>query len=171
MRLGTIEDIGDSLALVRRKGGDVNKRLDILIPCSPDHGPSVSVTRTNDRPRSSLQRALNRRQILSKRRQGNGAASTLTPSAASGPMTLAQLDPSAQAPCTSTTLTFSRIGSLLVLRDQSIGDVIQVRTDDLRLLADPQEAVVAGPLDQGSLPADSDGAKGVPCMASDKIDL
>src|ERR1700730_9627639 len=98
MRLGTIEDIGDSLALVRRKGGDVNKRLDILIPCSPDHGPSVSVTRTNDRPRSSLQRALNRRQILSKRRQGNGAASNLTPSAASGPMTLAQLDPSAQAP-------------------------------------------------------------------------
>jgi len=82
--------------------------------------------------------------------RGNGAASTATPSAANGPITLAQLDPSAQAPCTSTTLTFSRdIGSLL---DQLIGYVVQVRTDDLRLRPDSQD-VVAHPLDQSSLPA------------------
>jgi hypothetical protein len=40
---------------------------------------------------------------------------------------LAQLDPSAQAPCTSTTLTFPRdIDFLPVLRDQPIGDLIEV---------------------------------------------
>src|ERR1700750_3141860 len=86
-------------------------------------------------------------------------------------MTFAQLDPSAQAPCTRTTLTFScGIGSLLVLRDQLIGDVIQVIADDLWLRADSQD-VVAHPLDQGSLPPRSDGAKGVPCVASDKTKL
>src|ERR1700733_1618772 len=93
------------------------------------------------------------------------------PCAASGPMTLAQLDPSAQAPCTNTTLTFSGdIGSFLLPRDQLIGDVVQVCTDDLRLRADFQD-VIADPLDQGSLPARSDGAEGVPCMASDKTKL
>src|SRR5271168_5447198 len=92
----------------------------------------------------------------------SGAASTRTVWAASGPITLAQLDPSAQAPCTRTTLTFScGIGSLLVLRDQLIGNIVQVCTDDLRLRADTQD-VVAHPLDQGSLPARNDGAKGVP---------
>src|SRR6266851_8932762 len=70
MRLGTIEDIGDSLALVWSKGGDVNKRLHLLTPCSRDHGPSVGVTHKNDRPRNSLQRALNGRRILGKRGQG-----------------------------------------------------------------------------------------------------
>src|SRR5260370_19906683 len=54
MRLGTIEDIGDSLALVRSKGGDVNKRLHLLTPCSRYHGPSVGVTHKNDRRRNSL---------------------------------------------------------------------------------------------------------------------
>jgi hypothetical protein len=57
-----------------------------------------------------------------------------------------------------------------VLRDQLIGDVVQVCTDDLRLWADSQD-VVAHPLDQSSLPARSDGAEGVPCMASDKTKL
>src|SRR5271170_1519718 len=70
MRLGTIEDIGDSLALVRSKGGDVNQRLHLLAPCSRDHGPSISVTRKHDWPRSSLQRTLDRGSILSKRSQG-----------------------------------------------------------------------------------------------------
>src|SRR4029450_4733253 len=86
------------------------------------------------------------------------------------PEALSHLDPSAQAPCPSTTLTFSRIGSHPVLRDQLIGDVIQVRTDDLQLRADSQD-VVAHPLDQSSLPARGDGAEGVPCMASDKTEL
>ena len=57
-----------------------------------------------------------------------------------------------------------------MLRDQLIGDVVQVCTDDLRLRADSQD-VVAYPLDQGSLPARRDGAEGVPCMASDKTEL
>jgi hypothetical protein len=47
-----------------------------------------------------------------------------------------------------------------VLRDQLIGDVVQVCTDNLRLWADSQD-VVAHPLDQSSLPARSDGAEGV----------
>src|SRR5262249_58561270 len=37
---------------------------------------------------------------------GNGAATTVRPAAFSGPITLLQLDPSAQAPCTSTTSTW-----------------------------------------------------------------
>jgi len=37
---------------------------------------------------------------------GKSAATTFMPSAFSGPITLLQLDPSAQAPCTSTTLTW-----------------------------------------------------------------
>src|SRR5271154_6519653 len=85
-------------------------------------------------------------------------------------MTFAQLDPSAQAPCASTTFTFSRIGSPHMLRDQLIGDVVQVCTDDLRLRANSQD-VVAHSFDQGSLPARSDGAERVPCMASDKTEL
>jgi hypothetical protein len=45
---------------------------------------------------------------------GKAAATTLMPLAASGAMTFAQLDPSAQAPWTSTTLTsFERIAILL----------------------------------------------------------
>src|SRR6202167_756580 len=93
------------------------------------------------------------------------------PCAASGPMTLAELDPSAQAPCTSTTLTFSRgIGSLLAQRDQLIGNVVQVGTNDPRLRADSQH-VVAHPLDKRSLPARGDGAESVPCVARDKTEL
>jgi hypothetical protein len=62
--------------------------------------------------------------------------------AASGPMTLAQLDPSAQALCTRTTLTFScDIGSLLALRDQLIGNIVQVCTDDLRLRPTPKTSL------------------------------
>ena len=38
---------------------------------------------------------------------------------------------------------------------QLIGDVVPVRTDDLRLRADSQD-VAAHPLDQGGLPAHSD---------------
>ena len=64
MRLGPIEDIGDGLAFVRSKGGDVNQRLHLLMARSRDHGPGVGVTRKNDRPRSSLQRALNGRRIF-----------------------------------------------------------------------------------------------------------
>jgi hypothetical protein len=47
-----------------------------------------------------------------------------------------------------------------VLRHQLIGNIVQVCTDDLRLRADAQD-IVARPLDQGSLPARSDGAKGI----------
>jgi len=57
-----------------------------------------------------------------------------------------------------------------VSRDQPIGDVVQVSTDDLWLRADSQE-VIANPLDQGSLPARSNGAKGVPGMAGDETEL
>ena len=57
-----------------------------------------------------------------------------------------------------------------MLRDQLIGDGVQVCADDLRLRADSQD-VVAHPLDQGGLPARSDGAEGVPCVASDKTHL
>jgi hypothetical protein len=57
-----------------------------------------------------------------------------------------------------------------VLRDQLIGAVIQVIAGNLRLRAASQD-VVAHPLDQGSLPPRSDGAKGVPCMTSDKTEL
>src|SRR5579862_4494254 len=99
MRLRTIEDVGDSLAFVRSKRGDVNQRLYLLIPGGRDHSSSISVTRKDDRPRNSLQRALKCSRIVSKRGECNGAANTLMPSAASGAMTLAQLDPSAQAPC------------------------------------------------------------------------
>jgi hypothetical protein len=56
-----------------------------------------------------------------------------------------QLDSSAQAPLISATLTFSCSVSLLVLRDQLIGDVIQICTDDLRLWGDSQD-VVARPI-------------------------
>jgi hypothetical protein len=38
-----------------------------------------------------------------------------------------------------------------------ISDIVQVRTDDMRLRADSQD-VVAHPLDQGGLPAHSHGA-------------
>ena len=68
MRLAMIEDIGDGLAFIGREGGDVNERFHLLIPGSRDHSSSVSMPRKNDRPRSSLQRALNRGNILSKRR-------------------------------------------------------------------------------------------------------
>src|SRR6516225_6801618 len=44
VRLGTIEDIGDSLAFIRSQARDVNKRLHLVIPCSRDHGSSVGVT-------------------------------------------------------------------------------------------------------------------------------
>ncbi len=45
---------------------------------------------------------------------GNGAASTFTPSDLSAAITRAQLDPSAQAPCASTTFTFP--AAIFVLR-------------------------------------------------------
>ncbi len=57
-----------------------------------------------------------------------------------------------------------------MLGDQLIGNTVQVCTDDLRLRANSQD-VVARPLDQGSLPARGDGAKRVPCMASDQTEL
>jgi hypothetical protein len=64
MGLGTIKDIGDSLAFIRSKARDVNKRPHFLIPCSRDHGSSVGVPHKNGGSRNSLQRALNGRCIL-----------------------------------------------------------------------------------------------------------
>jgi len=48
-----------------------------------------------------------------------------------------------------------------MLRNQLIGHIVQVSTDDLRLRPDSRD-IVADPLDQGSLPTRSDGAEGVP---------
>src|SRR5271156_6495620 len=70
MRLGTIKDIGDSLAFIRSKASDVNKRLHLLIPRSRDHGASIGVPHKNGGSRNSLQCALNGRGILGKRGQG-----------------------------------------------------------------------------------------------------
>jgi hypothetical protein len=90
--------VRNQLALVRSKGGDINKRRPLLIPSSRDHGPSVRVTRKNDRPRNSLKRALNGRRILGKGGQRQGRREHPDAFGSRRPMTLAKLDPSAQAP-------------------------------------------------------------------------
>jgi hypothetical protein len=56
MRLVSAEDISHSLALVRSKGGDINKRLHLLIPCSRDHDPSVRVTRKNEAASTAIEK-------------------------------------------------------------------------------------------------------------------
>jgi hypothetical protein len=99
--------VGDHAILL----GDQESGWQVL-PQRPTHGDGN--TGGGDRP-------LNRRQqrlLLNRGVWGEGcsrgAATTLIPSAANGPITFAQLDPSAQAPWTDTTLTtFERIPALL----------------------------------------------------------
>jgi hypothetical protein len=83
--------------LIRSKAGDVDKRLHVLIPCRRDHGSIVGVpTRTaGPETRSSVRSTAPVSSANEVR--GSGAASTRTVWAASGPMTLAQLDPSASS--------------------------------------------------------------------------
>src|SRR5215813_12658310 len=50
-----------------------------------------------------VQYTFERHDVVAREVSGKGAATTLIPSAFSGPITLPQLDPSAQAPCGSTT--------------------------------------------------------------------
>ena len=62
-------------------------------------------------------RSIEHRQVVVERRPRQRRRHHLEPSAANGWMTFAQLDPSAQAPWTSTTLTsFEDIAALLVRR-------------------------------------------------------
>jgi hypothetical protein len=51
--------------------------------------------------------------------------------------------------------------------NESIGDIVEVVADDLRLRAYSQD-VVSDTLDQCRLPAGRDRADGVPCVAGDK---
>ena len=115
MRLGAIEDVRDRLALVRRQGGDVDQRLHLVAARRRDHGAGIGVTGQDDRPRHPLQGAIERRHVILERCQRQRRRRPPEPSAASGPMIFAQLDPSAQAPWTSTTLTsFEDIAALLL---------------------------------------------------------
>ena len=54
--------------------------------------------------------------------------------------------------------------------DKLIGNVVQVIAHNLRLRTDSQN-IIADTLDQRRLPARSDGAERVPCVASDKTKL
>ena len=99
------------------------------------------MTYKNDPPRSSLQRALNRRRIISKRRQGQRSREHPDAFGSQRPDDFGptrSVSPSTVHQYNTHILThwFSP-----VLRDQLIGDVIQVRTDDLRLRADSQDVV------------------------------
>jgi hypothetical protein len=70
MRFVAIEDVGHRLALVRGECGDVNQCLHLLVSCGCNHGPFVGVTCKDDRPGSPIDRVFDRRDILSKSRQG-----------------------------------------------------------------------------------------------------
>jgi len=152
VRPAAIEDFADRLAFVRSERGDVDEGLHVLIPGGRDYGPCVSVGRKQLPERKLAPACAQGPPFHQQTRSGARAPLAPTPSTASGPMTLAQLDPFAQAPCTTTTtLTLSwDIGSLLVSRDRPAGHVVQVSTDYLWLRDDSQE-VVADPLDQGSI--------------------
>ena len=54
--------------------------------------------------------------------------------------------------------------------DKLICNVLQVIAYDLRLRTDSQN-IVADTLDQRCLPARSDGAESIPCVAGDKTEL
>src|SRR5215470_8562026 len=70
---------------------------------APAYAWPASTTGPSSRSRTRSTAAMSSAREVS----GNGAATTVMPAAFSGPITLLQLDPSAQAPCTSTTPTWS----------------------------------------------------------------
>ena len=119
MRLGAIEHIGDRLAFVRRQRGDIDQRLDLVAARRRDHGAGIGMAGQHDRARRPA-RACGRAPPRRPRTRSAAAAPQRAsmPSALQAADDLAQLDPSAQAPWTSTTLTsFEVIRSVLPARE------------------------------------------------------
>ena len=69
VRLGAIEDVGDGFSLVWSQGGDINERFHLLVRRRGDDGACIRMAGKNDRPGHSLQRPIEGRHIIPKRRQ------------------------------------------------------------------------------------------------------
>src|SRR5215472_15661398 len=106
--------------------------------------------------------------------RGSGAATDLRPAFRSPRITLSQLEPSAQAPCASTTVGSSPSAILRRFRhmsgDKLIGDVVEIVADDVRLRADAKH-LIAGAPDERPFPSSGDRAEYVPGVAGDKAKL
>ena len=104
MRLAASEHVRDRLAFVRGERGHIDKRLHLLAARRPDDPAGISVAGEHNRSLHPLERPVERRDVVLEDVSGKGAATALTPLAARAMITFVQLDPSAQAPWTSTTV-------------------------------------------------------------------
>src|SRR5258707_5125839 len=105
MGFEAIEYVCDLLALVGSKRGHINQSLDTFGTRQGYDRTGISVSRQTIGPSVRSRLRLSAATSSASEVSGSGAAITLIASAFSAVMTCAQLDPSAHAPCASTTLT------------------------------------------------------------------
>ena len=102
--LFAIEYLADCLAFVRCQGCNEDQQLNSFADVGTYHSPGIGVRNKDHRPIGPLQRAPSAATSFDSDVNGIGAARVLNPMACSGLMTWVQLEPSAQAPWTSTML-------------------------------------------------------------------
>ncbi len=98
MRLAAVEDITHRLALVGGERGNLDDRPDLLVGRRPDDRSCVGVPNHHDRTLDSLQGPIKGRHIVQQRGQWQRRRDCPHTLDRNAPITLLQLDPSAQAP-------------------------------------------------------------------------
>src|SRR5713226_7174358 len=109
LRMGiyAAENLADRLASVQHNRSDIDQRLHLRIAGGRSGNDRAAIGVTHEHYRSVLARNTRRSAVTSSLRDVNGScvATTLKPRRCNSVVTLFQLEPSAQAPCTSTVVT------------------------------------------------------------------